>query len=865
MVPFSRANLVALMLLFAAACEFRETLVPIPRDAAAPIDISLPAYDFGFPSDRAPENVRCTQALAVEDGATLNDQKIDTAVEEPPSCTGDRTSGALFYRVKVPAGQRLEARVTTTSVLTMISAWTPLLQLQSDCGQSACLATGHDVPQFGAVLQYVNNGPTQEELVLSVAALPPLLPHATFRLEIEIGDPILNVSCAAARPIHDGLVLTGQRLPSGDFSRTALTCSNRSDGTLFYRANLVEHETLSVQLQARPRPSTNVIPTLQATVREVCELPLACLATSRGSVEYTNPRDVPHNVILEITSEPGARNDVFDMTISMRRPRGALSVVPVRGLTTTEAGGTATFSVSLNSTPRHPVMVALLTRNPREGVVDPTVLTFDPNNWRVPQIATVTGVDDDVTDGSQAYAIAVGPAISLDSSYAGLAAADVEVSNLDDEPGFIVASGPNLVTTESGGTATFTVTMIRAPTAPVHLPIRSGAPDEVSASPTELLFDPSNWAAPRVVTLTGVDDAEIDGYQPFEIAVGPAESADLRYQGIDAADVRGRNADDDAGPLQRAPISGALSCPYYIADQRISVDDAGNVIVLMDCTDAAGKAGIFAARSFDGGRTFMPPVDTGLLGRELRVVGTGQGRAMGVSHGFRGLFVSTTAPTGDSWITPPSALTSGGEDPLLTAAEATVVLVADGQLWFSADGGASLSAPQVFGPPGTIVRAVRVDVAGNIALALPAKGGLLVRRSADHGRTFDAGVLVPLDFQAEAAAFGIDRLFAADRNDGAAVGPLADPLAMRRITGLPAQAVRNRFLLTDQLDNLIIVDHSPDGAALHRVNVGTLLADQPRVFTPPLHEPSVFPLSPRALAIMDYHEGGIVVGVEIWP
>ena len=63
-------------------------------------------------------------------------------------------------------------------------------------------------------------------------------------------------------------------------------------------------------------------------------------------------------------------------------------------LTTTEAGGPATFTVVLNSRPTASVTIPLVSSMPDEGTVTPASLTFTTMNWNAPQTVTVTGVDD---------------------------------------------------------------------------------------------------------------------------------------------------------------------------------------------------------------------------------------------------------------------------------------------------------------------------------------------------------------------------------------------------------------------------------------------------------------------------------------
>ena len=113
-----------------------------------------------------------------------------------------------------------------------------------------------------------------------------------------------------------------------------------------------------------------------------------------------------------------------------------VTVNPTSGLTTTEAGGTSTFTVVLTSEPTADVTIGLSSSDATEGTVSPSSLTFTPANWSTEQTVTITGVDDDVDDGDVAYTIVTANASSTDPNYNNLAVDDVSVTNTDnDEPG----------------------------------------------------------------------------------------------------------------------------------------------------------------------------------------------------------------------------------------------------------------------------------------------------------------------------------------------------------------------------------------------------------------------------------------------
>ncbi|WP_220498365.1 Calx-beta domain-containing protein [Rhodopirellula sp. JC639] len=112
-----------------------------------------------------------------------------------------------------------------------------------------------------------------------------------------------------------------------------------------------------------------------------------------------------------------------------------ITVTPTSGLTTSETGGTAAFSIVLDSAPTADVTISLSSSDSGEGIVDQTALTFTPDNWDSAQIVTVTGVDDTVRDRNVSYVIQTGAAQSSDVAYDGMDADDVQVTNQDNEKG----------------------------------------------------------------------------------------------------------------------------------------------------------------------------------------------------------------------------------------------------------------------------------------------------------------------------------------------------------------------------------------------------------------------------------------------
>lgn len=253
--------------------------------------------------------------------------------------------------------------------------------------------------------------------------------------------------------------------------------------------------------------------------------------------------DPSRNTAAEIQFDYGIRGDQY---VVGQWTKPGINVTPTSGLQTTEAGGTATFSVVLTAAPTSNVVIPISTTNAREGAASVSQLVFTRSNWNEPQTVTVRGVDDSAVDGDVRYSIITGAATSSDPRYQGRNADDVQVTNRDNDVVAInVTPTSGLQTTESGGTATFSVVLSAAPTGNVTIPISTSDVTEGTASVSQLVFTPSNWNRPQTVTVRGVDDTLVDGNIGYSIITGAATSRDSRYQGRNAADVSLTNLDND--------------------------------------------------------------------------------------------------------------------------------------------------------------------------------------------------------------------------------------------------------------------------------------------------------------------------------
>lgn len=152
-------------------------------------------------------------------------------------------------------------------------------------------------------------------------------------------------------------------------------------------------------------------------------------------------------------------------------------------------------------------------------------------------------------------------------------------------PSIVVTPTSGLVTTEAGGTRTFTVVLHSQPTANVTIPISSSDTGEGTVSRASLTFTPTNWSTPQSITVKGVNDAVVDGDIAYTVNVGPAASTDPNYNGRDATDVAVTNKDNDV-----ASSSPAVSISSTTS-QVTSTDQFGQDFLITVTGTASGHVG----------------------------------------------------------------------------------------------------------------------------------------------------------------------------------------------------------------------------------------------------------------------------------
>ncbi|HUF76317.1 MAG TPA: LamG-like jellyroll fold domain-containing protein, partial [Longimicrobiales bacterium] len=216
-----------------------------------------------------------------------------------------------------------------------------------------------------------------------------------------------------------------------------------------------------------------------------------------------------------------------------------------------ETGTTDSVSVALELQPATDVVLTVTSSDEGEATVSPATLTFTAENWSTPQWVTVTGVDDDEIDGQQTSVITIAvDTEASDASYGSLPAQTVEVTTADNEAGglSVTETDGGTVVSEGGSTDELRVALVSQPTADVVLTVTSSDEGEVTVSPATLTFTAANWSTVQAVTVTGVDDDEVDGNQTSTVTVAvDAGLSDDAWDAVAAVAIEVTTVDDDAG------------------------------------------------------------------------------------------------------------------------------------------------------------------------------------------------------------------------------------------------------------------------------------------------------------------------------
>jgi len=244
-----------------------------------------------------------------------------------------------------------------------------------------------------------------------------------------------NIQNTVSSSTTDNTTVTAVEPPGGITVSAISGNTTEAGGAASFSVVLDSQPTSNVTIGLSSNDTTEGAPTRSSMVFTPGNWNSAQLVTVVGEDDDVDDGNVAYGIVTAPASSSDSNysglnaNDVA--VTNLDDDTAGITVSGISG-DTTEAGGTATFTIVLDSEPMANVVIGLSSNDTTEGTVLPTSLTFTSVDWDTEQEVTVTGVDDTLVDGDIAYSIVTAPATSSDGKYGALNSTDVSVTNLDD-------------------------------------------------------------------------------------------------------------------------------------------------------------------------------------------------------------------------------------------------------------------------------------------------------------------------------------------------------------------------------------------------------------------------------------------------
>jgi hypothetical protein len=400
------------------------------------------------------------------------------------------------------------------------------------------------------------------------------------------GGPGIDLTDAVdANGVGDG---TSDNVPGSPYNFPVLTAATTSPGGTVIAGTLDSVPDLAFRVELFSNPSCD--PSGNGEGRGFLgAVDVQTDAMGQAAFAATTAQIPPGQFITATSTNVVLQTSEFSACLPVTS--AAVQVTPTSGLVTTEAGGTATFTVALSTLPVADVTIGLSSSRPAEATVSPSSLTFTSADGTTPKTVTVTGVPDTVADGNQTFTIVTAPATSLDPAYAGIDPPDVAGLNQDSTTLPTLAIHPSTVS-EGTGTNTpmaFSVTLAPASTqqVTVNWQVIDGTAQVASdIAPGEsagmLTFAPGETS--KSIVLHVVGDNVPEQNETFTVRLSGANTV----IGVDSAFGTINNDDGTPGPCAPRP-KVTLTTQRTGTDQLVVTVTAGSGTIQTIAFGSAAK------------------------------------------------------------------------------------------------------------------------------------------------------------------------------------------------------------------------------------------------------------------------------------
>ncbi len=212
------------------------------------------------------------------------------------------------------------------------------------------------------------------------------------------------------------------------------------------------------------------------------------------------------------------------------------------------------------------------------GSDDPTVTFIGPSSGTTAMTATLTlrATADSTSDSGESITIVPGTLIDIFLDGGGTVTGSLAF-NITEQPA--LSLNPSTLTTDEGDTATYTVSLVTQPNAPVAITVSGQADTDLTLSDDTLNFTTQNWNQPQTVTVTAGSDDDAQSDDPIAL-LHTATGGD--YAGV-TGEVTVTITEDDTAGITVQPTTLAVdedgTNNYTVV---LTSAPAGEVIIMVD-------------------------------------------------------------------------------------------------------------------------------------------------------------------------------------------------------------------------------------------------------------------------------------------
>ncbi len=261
-----------------------------------------------------------------------------------------------------------------------------------------------------------------------------------------------------------------------------------------------------------------------------------------------------------VVSLSGASNATLldDTGLVTLTDNDATPTLTINDVSVDEATGSATLTVSLTGLSGSTVSVAYFTTDGSAVNGSDYVSTVGTLTWSSGDTGdktfTVTVLDDSEDEEEESFNVHLSSAsnATLIDATGAVTLTDNDSAGITVEP----SGGSTNVTEGSSSVDTLIVVLATAPSSPVTVTVTPS--DDVSIDTTTLTFDSTNWNVVQTVSVSAVDDDQVEGAHSASLSFN-VTSSDTHYDGFTLSSLAVQVTDNDSAGVSIIESSGATS------------------------------------------------------------------------------------------------------------------------------------------------------------------------------------------------------------------------------------------------------------------------------------------------------------------